>query len=515
MWPILVGTLYFLLAAASLFLTRSGHGIATIWPPSGLMLATLLTVSRSSAPRYIAAGAIGSLLANLTMGVSATLAVGFTVANMTESVLAAWLLQRQEGCRLSFINPAGIRCFCMASGLAASVSAALATSVSPAPATDLYLSWFATDLLGMLIVAPIIIIGVELHRHSDEGLGVRQWPEVVAVLGAVAVVSAVVFAQTSYPLLFLPMVGVLVAVFRLGPFGAAASVLTVALACSVSIRLEHGPTALIAAGPERIFFMQFYLLVLMAAALPVAALLATRNRLLAELVASNQQLASANGTLQHFAAVAAHDLVNPLTSIGMMMQLVQADRETTLSPRASSHVANAGHMIGGMSNQVQALLTMCKVHGGRALERDATDLEAVVDRVALGLSSLFEATGADLTCGSLPIVDCQPVLVEALFQNLVENSVKYRSDDKPVIHISHRLRGARHVFSVTDNGIGMSKADGERAFGLGGQLDGKSSGAGLGLSMCKSIVELHGGSLWIDDAPDQGSCISFTLAHAA
>ena len=236
---------------------------------------------------------------------------------------------------------------------------------------------------------------------------------------------------------------------------------------------------------------------------------------ISELVRRERELASANATLQQFAAVAAHDLVNPLASIGMMMQLVQADRNTTLSPKAASRIANAGLMIGGMSNQVQALLTMCKIHGGKLLERDATDLEAVVDRVALGLSSLLEATGANLTCATLPILDCQPVLVEALFQNLVENSVKYRSADKPLIHISHRLRGARHVFSITDNGMGMSKADGERAFGLGGQLDANSSGAGLGLSMCKSIVELHGGSLWVDDATQRGSCISFTLSTAA
>ena len=304
LWPILIGSLYYLLAAVSLFLTRGGEGIATIWSPSGLMLAVLLSFSRASAPRYVAAGAIGSLLANLTMGVPAILAVGFTVANMTESVLAAWLLQRRAGCRLSFIDPAGIRCFCMASAIAAGVSAALATSVSPIPTIDFYLSWFATDLLGMLIVAPIIIIGVELYRHSDDGLSVRGWPEVVAVLGAVGVVSAAVFAQTSYPLLFLPMAGVLVAVFRLGPLGAAASVLTIALASSISISLGRGPTALIDASPARIFFLQFYLLVLLAAALPVAALLATRDRLLAQLVASNRLLDEARQTAEHNASTA-------------------------------------------------------------------------------------------------------------------------------------------------------------------------------------------------------------------
>lgn len=289
-WPLAVGGIYYLLAAFALFCTRGNDGIATMWPPSGLLLATLLAVPRVQAPRFLAAAALASLLANLSAGVPAALAAGFTVANIVEPVVALAALHRCGVGRIAFTSAAGVGNFCLASTLAAAASAALATGMVQPPTLQFALSWFSTDLLGMLIIGPIIIIGVSLYRKRGTSPGPPRQVEAVVVMTSIGALSALVFAQSAYPLLFLPMAGVLVAVFRLGPFGAAASTLVVAVAGSVSVFFGYGPTALIDDGATRLFFLQFYLVVLLGAALSVAALLATRDRLLAALVASNDLL---------------------------------------------------------------------------------------------------------------------------------------------------------------------------------------------------------------------------------
>lgn len=294
---------YFLTAVTSLALTRGADGIATMWPPSGLLLAILLLAQPAMVPRYIATASIASFAANVMMGSEVGTSIGFTIANMVESLLGAWLLRLKTECRPSFVNPAGLKCFCTASGVAAVTSAALACIVTPVPSVAFYLSWFTTDLLGILIVAPIVLISAELFRTpKQEIVTVFRWPEAIMLLAGVTGITTAVFAQSSYPLLFLPMASVIVAVFRLGPFGAAASVLIIALVSSVAISLGHGPPALIQAGHDtKIFFLQFYLLSLLSSAMPIAALLAGRQRLLNELAEKHDLLEQARQSAERSA----------------------------------------------------------------------------------------------------------------------------------------------------------------------------------------------------------------------
>lgn len=278
--PFATGIAYYLAAMMSLYLTRGGNGIATLWPSSGILFAALLVASPRRAGWHVAAAALASILANVGSGNVGLTALGFTAANMTESVLAAWLLRTRARCRITFTDPAGLKCFCMAALLGTTTSASIAATVAPAPSIGFWCSWFATDLLGVLVVTPLLmIVGAAFQRGRMRGARATI-REAAGIIGVVVLVAGLTFWQSTYPLLFLPMMAVLFAAFRLGPLGAAGGVLIVAAISSVALSVGSGPPAQVHAGAlARSLFLQFYLLALFAAALPVAALLAARQRL--------------------------------------------------------------------------------------------------------------------------------------------------------------------------------------------------------------------------------------------
>ena len=301
--PVVTGIGYYLAAIISLFLTRGHDGIAMLWPSSGILFAALLVAPRHRAGWHIAAAALASLVANLESGNALFVSIGFTVANITESAFAAWLLRTRSKCRISFTDPGGLVCFCMAATIATVLSAAIATSMAPVASVGFWFSWFSTDLLGILVVTPLVlIVGRALYRHRLRA-GLAAAPEAIVVFSIVAIVTGLTFSQSSFPLLFLPMLAVLIAAFRLGPLGAAGGVLIVAVVSSIAALIGAGPQTLVHADPlSRSLFLQFYLLTLFAAALPVAALLAARQKLLDRLATKMRllQLAESAAHVGHW-----------------------------------------------------------------------------------------------------------------------------------------------------------------------------------------------------------------------
>jgi len=294
--PVGTGIAYYLAAITALGLTRGNDGIAMLWPASGILFAALIVVRRQRAGWHIAAAALASLAANLNSGNALFISIGFTVANITESAFAAWLLRTRSKCRISFTDPRGLTCFCVAATISTVLGATIATSIVPVASIGFWFSWFSTDLLGVLVVTPLVlIIGRALYRNRL-GIGLAAAAKVIAVFAIVAIVTGLTFSQSSYPLLFMPMLAVLIAAFRLGPLGAAGGVLIVATVSSIAGTVGAGPQTLIHADPlTRSLFLQFYLLTLFAAALPVAALLAARKKLLDRLATRMRLLQLAEG----------------------------------------------------------------------------------------------------------------------------------------------------------------------------------------------------------------------------
>ncbi|WP_082443341.1 MULTISPECIES: sensor domain-containing diguanylate cyclase [unclassified Sphingomonas] len=285
--PVASGSVYFLAAVASLKLTLGNDGIATLWPPSGILLAVLLLAPRHRIAWHVAAAAMGAVVANLVAGNPPLTALTFAVANIGESTLAAWLLRRGGRGGTSFFDRQGLLRFGGATIAGAMLSAMIASTTVIAASDRLFLfwlSWLSTDLLGIFVVTPVILIfGRALHRPRTWAVP-KSLATTMAVFTLIAVVSAVTFAQSTYPPLFVPMLAVLLAVFWVGPLGAAGGVLIVAIVSTSAMTLGIGPIAQDDIGPlQRSLLLQCYLLTTFAASLPIATLLAARDRLLARL----------------------------------------------------------------------------------------------------------------------------------------------------------------------------------------------------------------------------------------
>jgi diguanylate cyclase (GGDEF)-like protein/PAS domain S-box-containing protein len=353
--PLLVATAYGAAALLSLVVTRNTSGVATMWPSSGILLAGLAASRPAAAGRLLVLVAIASMAANLTAGTPPGLSVHFTIANLVEGWVAVTLLRRWCAHRPSFISARDVTGFCGAVGVASLVSTAIA-GLGGAGGAAFALSWFTTVALGMLVVAPLLLIlAALLDPDTAEGLPSHGRREYALLLALVAAATFAVFGQNVYPTLFVPLMAVLLASYRLGPFGAAAGVLTVALVSSWMTAFGLGPVARLPT-TEAALFLQFYFLALFATALPLAAVLTARTRLAARCAKSERRyrlladssndmivLLSARGVVQYVSPAIERLLgYQPADLVGQtLIDLIHADdRAVTL--RAGERVYAGG-----------------------------------------------------------------------------------------------------------------------------------------------------------------------------
>jgi signal transduction histidine kinase len=233
------------------------------------------------------------------------------------------------------------------------------------------------------------------------------------------------------------------------------------------------------------------------------------------LEAAADELSRSNAELDRFASVVAHDLRGPLNTIGLSAQLLAACRPGPADPDTDACVKGIRSEIDRMNAMIQRLLRYGHVGGG-ALRATACECDAVLAAVRRSLAVTLDGCGAAVTHDPLPVVRADPVLLAALFQNLIENAVKYRAADRPpVVHVSASREADRWVIAVRDNGIGIKPADRESIFRPFTQLrDAARDGVGLGLATCQRIVRRHGGRIWVESTPGQGSTFFFTLDPA-
>ncbi|MGA1799003.1 diguanylate cyclase [Sphingomonas sp. 4RDLI-65] len=306
--PLFLGIAYFAFAMLSLLATRGAHGIAAIWPPSGILLATLLTVPRRAVWRFVVAAIVASFVANFLAGSGLRLSIGFTAANGLESMVAALLLRRRSGGRVSFINPTGLSAFFFASLIAALVSAGAAACISPESGRGFILSWFSTVWLGMLLVTPLLLAIFEISGSARQPVSKRDALNLIGIVVLTMLAAGATFGQNHYPMLFVPMMVIVIAVLRSGMLGGIISMIVVVIFGSIALGWGTGPIFLIRSAQEtRILFFQFYLLSLFVSALPMATLLAARDRLRINLLERIRLLDQAEA-----AAQIGHWRINPV-----------------------------------------------------------------------------------------------------------------------------------------------------------------------------------------------------------
>ncbi|HYI81142.1 MAG TPA: ATP-binding protein [Thermoleophilaceae bacterium] len=231
-----------------------------------------------------------------------------------------------------------------------------------------------------------------------------------------------------------------------------------------------------------------------------------------QLDASNAELARSNAELEQFAYVASHDLQEPLRKVASFCQLLEQRYKGQLDDRADQYIDFAVDGAKRMQQLINDLLAFSRV--GRMGDGSApVDLGESARRALANLDATVVESHAKVQIGSLPTVSGESSLLTALFQNLIANALKFRGDAPPEIRIQAKRDGDEWLFTCSDNGIGIGPEYAERVFVIFQRLHGKDeyAGTGIGLAMCRKIVEHHGGRIWLDPDAGPGTTFRFTL----
>ncbi|MFC1491577.1 ATP-binding protein [Nitrospinota bacterium] len=225
-----------------------------------------------------------------------------------------------------------------------------------------------------------------------------------------------------------------------------------------------------------------------------------------------QDLARSNADLEQFAYVASHDLQEPLRMVSGYVQLLAKRYEGKLDSDADEFIAFAVDGAARMQGLIQDLLAYSRV-GSKGKEFEQTDCADVLGQATHNLRETVEAATAVVTSDELPTVNADASQLVQLFQNLIGNAVKFHGEEPPRVHVSAGRNGNEWIFSVRDNGIGIDPGHEERIFTIFQRLHTREDypGTGIGLAICKRIVERHGGRIWVESAAGEGSTFSFTL----
>ena len=224
-------------------------------------------------------------------------------------------------------------------------------------------------------------------------------------------------------------------------------------------------------------------------------------------------LTRSNAELEQFAYVASHDLQEPLRMVASYTQLLARRYRGKLDSDADEFIGFAVDGALRMQALINDLLDYSRA-GTRPLRLEVVDTNAMVDQVTHDLSSASSLAGATITHDELPQVVADPTQLHQVFQNLMANGVKFHKPNQaPVVHVSGAGQDAMFSFTVEDNGIGIEAQYLERIFTLFQRLHTREEypGTGIGLAICKRIVERHGGQISVESAPDVGAKFSFTL----
>jgi PAS domain S-box-containing protein len=227
------------------------------------------------------------------------------------------------------------------------------------------------------------------------------------------------------------------------------------------------------------------------------------------------ELARSNAELHQFAKVASHDLQEPLRAMEGYARLLAKRYKGKLDKDGDEFIDYILDGVDRMVQLIQSVLAHASIGNAEIKTMQDIDCNLVVKEVLELLHPLVSESRAKIKVGKLPVISGHKIELAQLFQNLISNALKYRADEPPEINIHAEANAHEWVFSVEDNGIGIDPRYTDKIFDMFARLHGKTSysGTGIGLAICRKIVETHGGRIWVQSEPGKGSIFLFTLAH--
>jgi two-component system CheB/CheR fusion protein len=227
---------------------------------------------------------------------------------------------------------------------------------------------------------------------------------------------------------------------------------------------------------------------------------------------AEEALRTSNAELQHFAYALTHDLQEPLRMVVNFTELLGQEYAGKLGEDADRYISCSVDGALRIEALLKALLAYWEVSEREPDNLASIDCGVVLAKALLSLQTAIAESGAIVTSDPLPTVVAEEVLLMQLFQNLISNSIKYKGEETPRIHVSAARVAEGWLFAVRDNGIGIDPQDADRVFGLFKRLHGSEiPGTGIGLAICRKAVERQGGGIWVESEAGRGATFKFTI----
>ncbi len=528
---------YVLLFAASQLVGHwsvATYGAVVVWLSNGIMAAALLQLHRRPALLVVAACFAINLFSNVVRGDPGAFVWINPLLNLGEAVYAALLARRYCGAALDMRRPRRLIRFAGCAANAVAVTSVVGMGVlwllREPPVAVWLLQWrnfFTMELMGLLLVTPVLLLLARRHRFV--GVARARWPEAAALMALMVAVTVGVFWQAEAPLLFLPMLPMLLIGLRLSPTWTASALIVMAAISGAATLTGHGPVHLVqlpdapelAAAPQILRHLgvyHLYMLTMVATVLPLSTVMTERRRLEARLRArteaaheARRRAEDAAAARSRFLAMMSHEMRTPLNGVAGFADLLAG--RPGLDPEAVRHARQIRQSSDALLKLVEDILDFAR--GDDAVSPEPTDLAAIArEAVAQNRPS------ADIRGLSLAVEDrlpsrarylADPRALRQALQPLVANAVKFTGEGEVRVRLDRAADGV--AIQVSDTGCGIPPELQPRLFEAFAQGDASisrvHSGVGLGLALASRHVGRLGGRIEVESRPGEGS--TFTL----
>ncbi|HTL47111.1 MAG TPA: MASE1 domain-containing protein [Verrucomicrobiae bacterium] len=520
-----LAAIYYLSAVLGLNLAIP-PGIATaVWPPSGIAFAVLVLRGNRLWPGIWVASFLVNFpsLLHHSPGAHpfAALAVAFAIASGSalQAVTGASLQKLAIRAANPFERVGHVFLFmgvtviaCMVASTIGSISLRSGGFASAENFAVNWQTWWLGDFTGIVVVTPVILSSYKGFFNHRE-LNVEKTAAALSFFCGMVLLSAVIFSGKQplfYPYYLFPIMAW--CAFHYGQVGVAWTGLVMAGLSLWFAHLGQGPFAIGNGIPQALLISQGFIAAVNMTGMALAAAVSEiqkahqalrdayeeRKRLAEELDRSNKEL-------EQFASIASHDLRAPMREIAMFTQLIERKLSQVMGQDEKNYLSFIEKSCVRMNELIDSILEHSRVSQAERVLADV-DLNVLVREILSDLEMHIREKKARIHVDELPAVLADRGQMRQLLQNLLTNALKYsKSDVPPYIRVSGAVEDDRLVLYVQDNGIGFDAAEQEKVFQPFRRFTSKAEGTGMGLAICKTIVERHGGKITAESRPNEGS----------